>query len=220
MADRWSTERGRLGSLAGIAVALVLAVASLAVLAVQVEVTDADATRACGSVFDGLIDRSGWEVWWAADLDEPDDEIRSALVRTTRCPDAVNARIVTAAALGIAAVLAALAVVARSRHDVRGEVATAHWTRLSRLGRMTTLAGTILTAAGVIAVVVLVADADSTLFLYTDRFVVAVVGLIVLVPTIALIVIGRVVTIMADAGRGDHLDRPREAADGAPTDAT
>ncbi len=70
------------------------------------------------------------------------------------------------------------------------------------LGRATSLAGGILTVAGVIAVILLVADADSTLFLYTDRLVVAVVGLIVLIPTMALFVIGRVLALV-----GAHLDR-------------
>mgnify|MGYP001828691283 FL=1 len=203
MTDRTATQRTRLGPLVGTAVSLLLGVLSLAVLAAQVDVTDSEvgATRACGSAFDGLVDRSGWETWWAGDLDEPDDEVRSALVRTTRCPDAVNARIVTAAALAAGSVLAAVAAAAaRHRRDVRRDSPRtgAARTRLGRLGRVTTLAGTVLTVAGVVAVVVLVADADSTLFLYTDRFVVAVVGLIVLVPTIALVVIGRVITILAD----------------------
>lgn len=221
MADTTAGNRMRLGPLVGVGVALVLGVLSLAVLAAQVDVTDSEvgATRACGSAFDGLVDRSGWETWWAGDLDEPDDEIRSALVRTTRCPDAVNARIVTAAALAVGSVLAALAAAARHRRDVRRDspATGAARTRLGRLGRLTTVAGTILTAAGVVAVVVLVADADSTLFLYTDRFVVAVVGLIVLVPTIALVVIGRVVTILAETGNPDpdteDPDRQRPPAD-------
>lgn len=228
--DATAKQRTRRGPLVGTAVALVLAVLSLAVLAVQVDVTDSGvgATRACGSAFDGLVDRAGWETWWAGDLDEPDDEIRSALVRTTRCPDAVNARIVTAAALAAVSVLVALAAAARHQHDVRRDPLA--WggarTRLARLGRMTTVGGTVLTVAGVVAVVVLVADADSTLFLYTDRFVVAVVGLVVLVPTVALVVIGRVVTILADTETPDaDPDRPdghRPPADvgGAESDAT
>ena len=71
--------------------------------------------------------------------------------------------------------------------------------RLARLARLTTIAGAGLTLAGVAAILVLVADADadSTLFLYTDRLVVAVVGLIVLVPPIALIVFGRAMSVVA-----------------------
>ena len=222
MADRPATAtRVRIGSVVGIGVAMVLGVLALAALALQVEVSDAEvgATRACGSAFDALADRSGWETWWAGDLEEPDEEIRSALVRTTRCPDAVNARIVVAAMLGATSALAALAVLARRRHDGRRDAPTAERARarLGRLGRITTGVGAVLTLAGAVAVVLLVADADSTLFLYTDRFVVAVVGLIVLVPTIALVVIGRAVTILADtaADRRDRAD-----ADRAQTDAS
>jgi len=70
--------------------------------------------------------------------------------------------------------------------------------------------GLLLSLAGVVAVIVLVADADSTLFLYTDRLVVAVVGLIVLTPTIALFVIGRVLTII-----GAHLGEETPESDDA-----
>ena len=56
----------------------------------------------------------------------------------------------------------------------------------------------------------LVADSDSTLFLYTDRLVVAVVGLLVLVPPMALVVLGRVVALF-----GEHLAMDDDrAADG------
>ena len=59
----------------------------------------------------------------------------------------------------------------------------------------------------------MVADADSTLFLYVDRGVVALVGLIVLVPTLALIVIGRALTLIAP-----HLAEPREPTPGPDDD--
>ena len=48
------------------------------------------------------------------------------------------------------------------------------------------MTGVGLTIAGFAAIVLLVADAESTLFLYTDRLVVGVVGLIALVPAVAL----------------------------------
>jgi hypothetical protein len=78
--------------------------------------------------------------------------------------------------------------------------------------------GAILTLAGLVAVVLLVADADSTLFLYTDRLVVGVVGLIVLVPTASLVVIGRALTILGGAdGRRDGVDPvPQDAVAGDP----
>lgn len=186
--------------------AIVLAAVAASFVSAQVEVTNpaVGVTRACGSAFDAVADRSGWEIWWARDLDEPDPEVRSALVRTSGCPDAVNGRLVTAAVLGGVAALAVLGVVVlragRRRSRARVDVAE----RLVRLGRITSLTGAVLTLAGVVAVTLLVADADSTLFLYTDRLVVGVVGLIVLVPTASLVVIGRALMILGgtDARRG------------------
>jgi hypothetical protein len=200
--------------------ALGLAAIAASVVMAQVEVTPAavDVTRTCGSVFDAVADRSGWEIWWAQDLDEPDPEVRSALVRTSGCPDAINGRLASATVLGGVAALAVLGVVVlradRRRSRARADVAE----RLVRLGRITSLAGATLTLAGVVAVVLLVADADSTLFLYTDRLVVGVVGLIVLVPTASLVVIGRALTILggADAPRGVGIDPvPQDAVEDA-----
>ena len=93
-----------------VVLAVVLAAAAIAVTAGQVEVrtSTADAVRSCGSVFDGLADRSGWEVWWAADLDDPRDEVRSALLRTTECPAAINRRVGLTVGLGAAAAILAL----------------------------------------------------------------------------------------------------------------
>ena len=185
--------------------AIVFAALSAAVLTTQVEVADPviDVTRTCGSAFDGVVDRSGWEIWWARDLDEPDPAARSALIRTSRCPDAVNGRIVVAGVFGVLAILSSLtAIVAagrRRRTLVAGDVSG----RILRLGRQISWLGAVLTLAGAAAVVFMVADADSTLFLYTDRLVVGIVGLIVLVPTVALFVIGRALIILGGSG-GRH----------------
>ncbi|MGE5210907.1 MAG: hypothetical protein ACM3MM_06560 [Acidobacteriota bacterium] len=200
--------------------AIALAAIAASVVMAQVETTPAavDVTRTCGSVFDAVADRSGWEIWWAQDLDEPDPEVRSALVRTSGCPDAINGRLALAAVLGGVAALAVLGAAVlradRRRSRTRADVAD----RLVRLGRITSLAGVILTLAGVVAVVLLVADADSTLFLYTDRLVVGVVGLIVLVPTASLVVIGRALTILGgtDDLRGVGIDPvPQDAVEDA-----
>jgi len=186
-------------TLASALVGLGLVVAALAVTVAQVEVSDGDlgVTRACGSVFDGVTDRSGWEVWWARDLDEPDDAVRSALVRTTRCPDAINDGIVLAATLGALGVAAlVVSVWRRGRRSPDADVGR----RLERVGRATSIAGAGLTVLGLVAVVLLVADADSTLFLYTDRAVVAVVGLLVLVPALVLFALGRALVLAARSG--------------------
>jgi len=184
--------------------AFLVLVGSVAVLLTQVQVTASSvgATRTCGSAFDSVIDRSGWDLWWASDLDEPDPADRSALVRTRLCPEAVNRRLGVAAALGVVAVGSAFVARRRDRPPRRSEGSMTVGSRVSRLGSVSSWIGLSLSLAGLIAVVVLVGDADSTLFLYTDRLVVAVVGLLVLTPTIALFVIGRALTIL-----GAHLDR-------------
>lgn len=200
--------RARLAvALAASAVALVALAASLVAAQVEVTNTAVDATRTCGSVFDAVADRSGWEIWWARDLDEPDPEVRSALVRTSACPDAINGRLALAAVLGGLAGLAVLgaATLRGGRRRSLAPIDVAD--RLVRLGRITSFVGVVLTLAGLVAVVLLVADADSTLFLYTDRLVVGVVGLIVLVPTASLAVIGRALTILGGtASRRDGGD--------------
>lgn len=211
-----SNETMRVGRVLALgAVGVGMIVAALAVTASQIEVTDAEVavTRTCGSVFDGVADRSGWEVWWARDLDEPDETVRSALVRTTRCPGAVNDGILLAAALA-AAGLAAL-IVAMWQRPRRTSTATASsvGARVVRLGQVTSFVGAGLTVLGAGAIVLLLADADSTLFLYTDRAVVGAVGLIVLVPAIALFAMGRALVIV---GRGTGLPEP---ADGGRDDA-
>ena len=183
---------------AGVLAVLVLA-GSVTVFLAQANVTNdaVGATRTCGSAFDAAVDRSGWEIWWAADLDEPDDLVRSALIRTDLCPSAINWRIGIAAALGSLSVLLAVFVSMRGRDERRrGPAETNVADRIVRLGRATSVVGAVLTIGGVVAIVVLVADADSTLFLYTDRIVVVVGGLIVLMPAMALFAIGRVLVLV------------------------
>ncbi len=196
------------------AILAVLAFAvSLSVFLAQANVTNdaVGATRTCGSAFDTAVDRSGWERWWAADLDEPDELVRSALIRTDLCPSAINWRIGIAATLGILSVLLAIFTSLRGRSERRSDsekktVAD----RIGRLGTATSVVGAVLTIGGLIAIVVLVADADSTLFLYTDRLVVVVGGLIVLMPAMALLVIGRVLVLV-----GAYLERLDDERTGA-----
>ena len=194
----------------GAAIASALMIVLLAaVLLVQIEVTDAEvaATRSCGSVFDSVVDRSGWEQWWTQDLDEP-DEVRSALVRTNRCPEAVNQRVAIAAVLAITGAVLGAVAMARRRADRSADTAASSiGRRVVRIGRLTSALGGALTTLGIIAIVILVADADSTLFLYTDRLVVAVVGLIVLIPTITLFVIGRVLVLLGENVQPIERDR-------------
>ena len=198
VAGRRSSARARWAGVASAAIAVAFASFAVVVLTLQVEVTDpvVEVTRTCGSAFDSVVDRAGWEIWWARDLDEPDPTVRTSLVRTSRCPDAVNGRLVVAGVLGGLAVSLAAVAAVTTRRRRRSLAAADVQHRLLRLGRQTSWLGAVLTLAGIAAVVVLVADADSTLFLYVDRLVVAIVGLIVLVPTVALFVIGRALTIL------------------------
>jgi hypothetical protein len=200
--SRQRTEISRRGLVLGLAaVVIVLASVATVVVAAQVQVTepDVDVTRTCGSVFDSLADRSGWEIWWARDLDEGDPAVRAALVRTTGCPDAINLRLAVGATLvGLAAVVAFALWATQRQH--RASADTGVGERLLRLGRVTSFVGAALTIGGLAALVLLIADADSTLFLYTDRLVVGVVGLIVLVPTVALHVTGRALMILGASG--------------------
>lgn len=208
--DETSSQGVRAGWLPTSAAALAL-VGSVTILVVQVTVTnDAEAaSRTCGSAFDAITDRSGWETWWARDLDEPDESVRAALIRTDLCPAAINQRIVLASVVGALGIL--LATLARLR--ATGGRTTHRADRVAgdqfvRLGRATSWTGAVLSIAGVVAIVALVADADSTLFLYVDRPVVGVVGLIVLMPTIALFVIGRALVLV-----GTYLARVEDRVD-------
>lgn len=185
--------------------ALVAFAGASAVVLSQVTVTrgSLQASRTCGSAFDSVVDRTGWEEWWARDLDDVDVDMRTALVRTELCPEAVNRRIAGSVALACAGVVLLVgAAWRRRRNNARSPSPTGSTDaqRITALGSTTWWTGLGLTLAGLIAIVVLVADADSTLFLYTDRVVVGVVGLLVLVPPLALAAFGRVVMLI-----GEHL---------------
>ncbi|NNF55027.1 MAG: hypothetical protein HKN03_11370 [Acidimicrobiales bacterium] len=170
----------------------------------QVQVTDSRGSteRTCGSPFDSVADRSGWELWWSSDVDDPDQQVREALLRTSLCPSAINDRLVWTAGFGAAAVVGAMVgrriSPARAQHGPSSVLER----RVARIGLATSWAGGILTVAGLVGVILLVADADSTLYLYTNRTVVGLIGLIVLMPTIALFSIGRVLALVSP-----YLDR-------------
>ena len=179
----------------GLAGTLLVAAAAL-ILSWQVEVgsTDPDVRRACGSALDAAIDRSGWQIWWSQDLDEPEPTVRQTLLRTSECPDAVNNRMLVAGLTGVLGIIA-LATAGLAAGDPAP--ADRRLRRLDRLGTLTAAIGAGLTLGGVVAIGVLVGNADSTLFLYTSRLVVALGGLIVLIPAIALTLGGVALRIIA-----------------------
>lgn len=187
-----------------LAAIVLLAAAAVAALQ-QIRVTDqpTGATRACGSGFDVSVDRSGWEQWWLADLDEPDEEVRATLLRTQSCPAGVNQRLAIAAVLAVGGVTSAvLPLVQRQRLRDHGAPRSVLAQRLVTLGRLTTIIGAGLVAGGLVAIVVLVGDADASIFRYVDRSVVLVGGLLLLAPALTLTAFG-----LAMSFGGDHRDQ-------------
>ena len=203
--------RSRTGALVGVGVVLgaALVVAALVVLALQVRVPDGrgGTALACGSAWDAAAGRVGWERWWAADLSQPS----GTLARTSACPDAVNRRMVAAGALAVtgSAVLAVSGLLGRRRRTGPRGRAIGAADRLRRLGATATVVGAVATAGGVVALLLVLADPGSVLFLYVDRAVVALAGAALLVAPVGLMVVGRAVTL---AGRALS---PPEGADGA-----
>jgi hypothetical protein len=172
----------------------VLVVVSAAALLVTVSIRPAGGRAAsCGSGWDVVAGRSGWQQWWAQDLA---DEQGGPLVRTARCPDAVNGHIVLAAALLIAAVLVIAAGEFAERSRAPRTAGPSR--RLRRLGTATAALGSALTVAGLTAVALLTADPDASLFLYVSRPVVVLLGVLLLLPAVLLIVLGRGTRLLAD----------------------
>ena len=167
--------------------------------------------RACGSAWDVVAGRAGWPQWQAADLSDPAEARSGGLDRTLRCPGAVNARIVTSGGLALAAVaLVAAGELAALRSARRaGSAGPGPARRLRLLGTAVTILGGLLTAAGLAAIALLVADPRAPLFLYIHRQVVVLAGLLLLLPAILLIVLGRAASMLAR-----YLAHPEEVKPG------
>ncbi len=185
---------------AGWSAGSILLVVSGLVLLLQVSVPGAGTPpRACGSAWDVVAGRTGWPQWWAADLSDPAEGRDGQVVRTLRCPGAVNARIVTSGALALGAVALVSAgefAASRSARRVR-PAGPGPARRLRLLGTSVTILGVLLTAAGLAAIALLTADPRAPLFLYVSRPVVVLAGLLLLLPAILLIVLGRGASTMA-----------------------
>ncbi len=197
------------------AASVVLLVVAATALLLQVRVDRGSEELACGSAFDAATGRTGWEEWWARDLADPADGVGGRLVRTEDCPGAVNTRLVLAGVLAGVAVapLAAVEIADQRRRGAFGATTAGERSPargLQRVGVTLSWVGAALTVGGLVAIVVLVADPDSTLFLYVDRLVVAVIGAIVLIPAVALVFAGRAIDLA-----GQHLAQtePSEPAD-------
>lgn len=181
-------------------------IAAATVLSLQVHVGGSGASgRACGSAFDVLADRVGWEEWYAQDAADSATGSAPSLVRTLDCPNSVNHRSLVAGLLGIGGVVAfGFGSLQKRQGDLTPGTDTAR--RLRLLGHTVTVVGTVLVLAGIATLIVLLANRDSALFVYVERPLVAVVGLIVLIPVIALIAGGRALVIVARTLEHRHDD--------------
>ncbi len=180
--------------------AILLVLAGL-VLLPQVSVHGAGTpSRACGSGWDVVAGRTGWPQWWAADLSDPAQGRSGQLIRTLHCPGAVNARIVTGGglALGAVALVSAGELMAWRRERRARPALPGPARRLRLLGTAVTILGVLLTAGGLAGIVLLVANPRAPLFLYVSRPVVVLAGLLLALPAILLIALGRGASLIAD----------------------
>ena len=156
---------------AGWSAGIVLLIVSGLVLLLQVSVPGAGTPpRACGSAWDVVAGRAGWPQWQAADLSDPAAARDGRLVRTLRCPGAVNARIVTSGGLALGAVALVSAGEFAALRPARraGSAGPGPARRLRLLGTAVTILGGVLTAAGLAAIALLVADPRGPLFVYVE----------------------------------------------------
>ena len=192
---------------AGWTVAAALLVVAGAVLLVLVDVPGATRSGSCGSGWDVVSGRVGWPQWWSQDLADPIGRGDGGLVRTVRCPGAVNDRIVTSGVLAVAAVVvAAVGELVQRRRSPRAPAPRAY-RRLRALGTTLTVLGGLLTAAGLVAIALITADPHAPLFLYVSRAAAVLAGLLLVLPAIVLTALGRGLRLWADA-----------VAEGMPTD--
>lgn len=153
----------------------------------------------CGSAWDEIAGRTGWQQWWAQDLASPRS---NSLERTLECPDAVNGRIALGGALAAAGALALVvgALVGRPRsHRLPTDAR-----RLRTFGIAVQALGGLLTLAGLLGLALLTADPRDPLFHYVSRTSVVLLGLLLLLPAMLLVVLGRSLSLLAD--RMHHLE--------------
>ena len=155
-----------------------LVVVACVVLLRQATVSVGATGASCGSAFDVVAGRVGWRDWWSADVAEAPVGSPPAFTRAKECARSVNAALALAGGLTVLALaeVAAFETVRARRLHVRVRQLRPAEQRMRRLGWIVTAAGAVLTVAGAIGLVLLVADARSTLFLYVGRPVVASLG--------------------------------------------
>ncbi|MGE5288220.1 MAG: hypothetical protein ACM3ML_13685 [Micromonosporaceae bacterium] len=177
-----------------------LLVLAVVVLMLQVQVHGAGTpSRSCGSAWDVVAGRMAWPQWWSGDLADTAGGRDVQLVRTVRCPGAVNRRILVSGGLALAAVGVVAAGELAARRSMRSArpASTGLARRLRTLAAILTVLGGLLTAGGLAGIALLVADPSSPLFWYVSRPVVVLAGLLLLLPAILLVAIGRGASVMA-----------------------
>lgn len=180
---------------------VVLLVLSGAILMLQVSVPAGGTEYAsCGSAWDTVAGRTGWQQWWAADLSGVAERHGHQLIRTLHCPGEVNARIAASSGLALGAVAVVLAgeVVARRSTRWTRRAWPARVRRLRLLATAVMTVGILLTAGGLAGLALLAADPRATIFLYVSRPVVVLAGLLLILPAILLIALGWGASLMAD----------------------
>ena len=191
-----------------IGVAGVLLTIACVVLLLQVDVTGNERRAlACGSPFDIVAGRLDWRDWWASDVGDATSSSEPSFARSTQCAGMVNRRLLLAAGLAVIAVVeVSVFETIRVRHAAPQPSRGGRADRFRRLGTAAAVVGIGVTAAGLAALVRLWANPKSTLFLYVDRWVAVVVGLLMLLPAVVLIFAGRVLSLAATSSRARDED--------------
>lgn len=143
----------------------------------------------CGSAWDVVSGRVSWRQWWSWDQLEPASA--GPLLRTLRCPDAVDGRMWWAGGLLAAAliVVAITELLARSQPGLKAP-SVMRRSRLRAVATACAVTGMILTLAGLAGIALLTANPNDPLFLYTTRPVVVLAGLLLLTPSVLIVVVG------------------------------
>lgn len=184
------------------AIGMVLVLAAGTVLLLQVRVDSSGISASCGTPFDVISGRANWQQWFSEDLTDPRIRADTPLVRTETCPTAVNRRTAIAGMLGATAVVLATAAALLAARDRRRATQRIP---LRTLGAWVACVGSALTMAGAISLIVLLANPDAALFLYVDRWVIAIIGMLVLIPAVTLAASGRALMLVADTHNEDRI---------------
>ncbi len=161
--------------------------------------------RSCGSSWDVIAGRTGWQQWWSEDLADNTTHPGGALVRTLDCPAAVNHRTLISGGLTVAAVaITATGELAGRRYKSERGTHRRPGSRLRTLSAILIGVGCLLTVTGLAGIVLLVANPDAALFMYVSRPVVALVGSLFVIPAVFIAALGLTARAAADYIEGER----------------